>query len=229
MRRVGVGLLAALLVSLAGGCKKSPSTEPSGSKQAQSAQPSAPPVETVARVHWLGKKRLAAETNAAAFMAIWNLPESVRLEAQTLDKLALAPWRSSQPGTNQLSTLNSQLSTLLRPLLDDLLQEESYLEIRNATNQPGELALAIRLNAQRAALWETNLAAVLESLTGTRPTPVQGANGGWQLRITNQLATFRSFGLTRAGDWTILGLAPDKTALAAELLARIQKDQAPCP
>ena len=49
-----------------------------------------PPVETVARVLWLGKQRLAADTNAASLMGIWNLAESRKLEAQTLDRLAWA-------------------------------------------------------------------------------------------------------------------------------------------
>ena len=47
------GLL--LLVGLASGCKKS-------APPAVSLLP--PPVETIARLHWLGLERLAAETNA---------------------------------------------------------------------------------------------------------------------------------------------------------------------
>ena len=35
-------------------------------------------------------KRLAAETNAASFLRMWNLPETAKLEKQTFDKLALA-------------------------------------------------------------------------------------------------------------------------------------------
>ena len=151
-------------------------------------------------------KRLAAETNAASFLRMWNLPETAKLKKQTLDKLALAltgatalesnyealavgrltpaaanqaagttnqpPSYSSQSPSGALqSAINHQLSTNdFRPLLDDLASEESYLEVRQATNQPGTLALAIRLDAQRMALWQTNLAAALEFLTGARPS-----------------------------------------------------------
>jgi hypothetical protein len=233
LRSFGLGLLAAVILASATGCNKSAPTEATGKAVAQKVPtpptPAGPPVETVARIHWLGMKQLAADTNAAYFISIWNLPESARLETETLDKLALAIWRlspggvpqgasgSQDPATNQPSTLNPLLSTnTLRPLLDDLVQEECYLEIRNSTNQPGELALAIRLEDQRAALWETNLAAAIESLTGARPAPTPDGHG-WNSRITFRTpATPPSdqagprlpplVSLTRSGAWTLLGL-----------------------
>src|SRR5437773_2398219 len=77
-----------LMVVLSGGCKKStPADESSRPTQAQPS-PLSPLPSSVSRIHWLGKKGLAAETNAAGFMKIWNMPESTRLEKQTLDKLA---------------------------------------------------------------------------------------------------------------------------------------------
>ena len=103
-RSIGSTLLAALLFSgMLNGCKKT-SDNSAGSpdsavppKEAQSS----PPLDTIARVHWLGIKRLAAETNAAYFMSIWNLPETARLEAQTLDKLALWMAQGTKDGSNQ--------------------------------------------------------------------------------------------------------------------------------
>src|SRR5216684_3069118 len=114
------------------GCKKSsPSDEPRAPQTTASPSTVDPQTSPVARIHWLGKKRIAAETNAAGFMKIWNLPESARLEAQTLDKLSLALARTnSSPITNSQSlvtnyaSLLTGASALLRPLLDDLVQEE---------------------------------------------------------------------------------------------------------
>ena len=86
-----VGVFALLLlVALGGGCKKS--------APAPSLLPPAPPAppETLARIRWLGKQRLAADTNAAFVMGIWNLPESKALEAQTLDRLAAGLLGSSR-------------------------------------------------------------------------------------------------------------------------------------
>jgi hypothetical protein len=187
----------------------------------------APAVQTIARLHWLGKTGLAAQTNAAGLMGLWNLPESAKLEAQTLDKLAraLAHW----PPTNPTPTLNPQPSTsLIRPLLEDLLCRESYLEVRQAGAQPCELALAIRLDPHRATLWETNLSAVIPAVTGAHPGSAQDHLRTWQLPLTHQalLATIH-LSLTRAGDWTLLGLAADPNPLLDEFAARIQRDQAP--
>src|SRR5262249_23129732 len=133
----------------------------------QVGSPKAATAETIARLHWLGKKRLEGETNAAFFMSIWDLPESGKLEAQTLHKLAGACARAVSGDTNLVSKTNSALAGIIRPVLEDLLKEESYVEVRWATNQPGELALAIRLNEDRAGYWKTNLPRVFESISGS--------------------------------------------------------------
>jgi hypothetical protein len=194
-------------------------------------------------------KQLAVQTNAASLIRLWSLPETARLEKQTLDKLALAligatvlesnyealasgrlspdaanqvPGVTNQPSTGHaqsplealISDIKHQLSTnSFRPLLDDLVNEESYLEARQATNQPGALALAIRLDAGRAALWQTNLATLVQSFSGIRPAPT---TNGWAMQIrppasaTQKAESKTSYcvQLTRAGEWTVLALAP---------------------
>lgn len=202
------------LISFAG-CKKSDS----------SAAPATPPAmvisqvatDTVARIHWLGKKRLAAETNAAYFMSIWALPESTRLEAQTLDKLSLAPWRLFKGD----AATNGAPTALLRPLLEDLVQEESYFEARHTTNGQMEMVLAVRVNVERAAVWQTNLAAVCESLTGVRVT---SREDGWLLMKRDEPDIIE---LIRADDWTLVGLGHGQNQLVADTSARIKREQAP--
>jgi hypothetical protein len=125
----------------------------------------APPIETLARVHWSGLNQVSASSNATQFMKVWQLPPTKALAAQTLDKLSQAPWRLLH------RNIDTNSAALLRPLLDDVVADESYLQIRSVTGRPAELAWAIRLDDRRAALWQTNLAAVLESLTGIRPDP----------------------------------------------------------
>src|SRR5579864_9808299 len=80
-------LVLACLLAMCFGCHKS--AAPSSTTSA----PPAPAMDTIVRVHWLGKKKLSADTNSAELMAIWKMPESAKLESQTLDKLSLAPWR----------------------------------------------------------------------------------------------------------------------------------------
>ena len=245
-----LALLAFLLALANAGCDKS---APSKTPPALTAPAPVGPADTILRLHWLGKKRLSTETNAAGFMKIWNQPESARLEAQTLDKLAAAPWRiltnaePAKPGTGDTNALSASASTpstnsgttgprdhgitgsrdaaALRPLLDDLVQEETYWEISQATNQPGEIALAIRLSPERHRVWETNLAAVLASL------PEPGTPG-------SRLGTLKKHvELRRAGAWTLvsLNLNPNPNPSApvpdANLLTRwaslIQRDGHP--
>lgn len=160
------------------------------------------------RLHWLGKNRLAGEANATNFMAIWKMPESEKLESQTLDKLSTAPWRLLPKAT----PLTNAPVALLRPLLDDLVQAESYLEVQNATNGPDELVLAIRLETTRARLWQTNFPVILDSLKSIQPN---------------------SFALSRAGEWTLVSLTCDErgrstgSTLMDEFKSRILRDGAP--
>lgn len=204
-RCLGLLLGATLLLGLGAGCKKA-------AKPAGSGRPSA---TTIARIHWLGKNLLASETNAAGLMKIWGLPETAKLEAQTLDKLATAPWR--RPGSTNLISTNAA-SAMLRPLLDDLISEESFLEVRVLTNHPAEAVLAIRLDKDHAGLWQTNLAAVLASVTGTAPSPFPTGQG-WSVKRPHAPNLLE---LTRAGDWTLIGLAQNQNDLLREMVSRIQ-------
>jgi hypothetical protein len=210
------------LAAFSFGCKKSqpePATPEKPAVTQVTAAP-APVTDDIVRIHWLGKKKISADTNAVNVMQVWNMPESVKLQVQTLDKLSTAPWRLLRGETNQSS------NNLLRPLLDDLVEEESLLEVRKVTNTANsatEMILAVHLNDERAAVWETNLAMALQSLTGILPTNVASASR-WSLKKhhTPNLIEF-----TRAGEWLVVGAAQDHNALLDEILARIERDHAP--
>lgn len=231
------------MMVLVPGCKRSGSAgneaqnfRASGSNTL--ASPSAAGPVVIAKMHWLGKKQIAQQTNAAQLMTIWSLPLAMRLEGQTLDKLALSPWGLPQPATNshfQITNYQALLSgpsALLRPLLQDLVEDESYLEARGATNQPTELVLAVKLEDARAALWSTNLALILESLGGSRLSAAQTNSGGWQIQITNRFflapnQASSQIQLVRAGNWTFLGLNSASNELLGEMQGRLTKRQFP--
>lgn len=212
-------IFAAASVLWLSGCGKSDSPSAAPEKSAGvSISNSQPTTVPVLRVHWLGKKKLAADVTATNFMTLWHLPESAKLEAQTLDKLATAPWRLL-PAATPLS--NAPVASL-RPLLDDLVQEESYLEIHPAPNRPTELVFAIRLDESRAALWQTNLAAVLESLTGLKSVATAG---GWSLR-KHDAPDFWQF--SRIQDWTLLAASTgEANQLLTVVQARLRQDHVP--
>ena len=289
----------ALCISLLSGCKKSEppaESKPSATNAASvsnSALPTPNSTPPLARLHWIGKKKLAADTNSAYLMTIWNLPESAKLEAQTLNKLAIAPWlaaaksdsaavstdrepssarsnarnptiakqtepptslvapksdagglatSSNRPPTNGNSGAASPpvitnydeviaahpTASLLRPLLDDLLQEEWHLEVKSAesgaqspgsagvspastpkseiSNLKSEIVLAIRLDDKQDALWRANLPKVYKSL----PTAPK-SNAGGLSTLPSQLS------FSRSAPWTLVTIAPGLTPPANEL------------
>lgn len=180
LARWGRLVLACCGAILIAGCGKSPQPP-----AATSDQPAPEPV--LLAVHWIGKSRLAQDTNAAFQMGLWNLPESVRLEQQTLDKLARAlPELLGAAGDSPTNLL----SELVRPLLDDLIQLESFSELRARTNQPAECALAIRLPDARRGLWETNLTTLQAAVSA-------GDSNASPARAHLQFAS--------AGEWCVFG------------------------
>ena len=237
IRSVGFGLLAGLWLFAVGGCQKSSPSEGSATPETkQASAPKAAAPETIAKLHWLGKKRLEGETNAAFFMSIWDLPESAKLEAQTLDKLAVAIARSLSNTTNAVDITNSAAAASVRPLLEDLLNEESYLELRGGSNDLAELGLAIRLNEDRADAWRTNLPKVFEGVVSSAPTGSPIDNHGWRLDLENPKSkTTNHLALARVGTWTVVSLCPatfmggvpPAGGLLADFSARIQGNQAP--
>ena len=206
------------LIALLFGCAKSSSLQVS--KSVPSQPTSASPADAAIRIHWLGKKRIAADQDAARLTRLWDLPESVELEAQALDKLSDAPWRLL------LGETNPPAAALLRPLLDDLVEEESCLEVRKSTNSPGgndEIVLAVRLNDERAGLWRTNLAAALQSLTHIAPEASSTAER-WALK-KHHAPNLIEF--VRQGEWVVIGAAQDRNTLLDGMLTRIERDRAP--
>jgi hypothetical protein len=213
LRRISINLLVVAICVVGAGCEKSTVKNTPTSIQAATSS-----ADTIARVRWLGKKRIYEDANAIGLRSVWNLPESIRIEEQALDKFSLAPWSLQRRGAD------TNAGALLRPLLNDVLQEESCLEICRTTNQPAAFVFAIRLNDEQARVWQTNLAAVLESLTGIRPVSTNGDSNGWTLRRHEAPNLIR---LTRAGDWTILGAAEDHNDLVGGLIARIKDSHEP--
>ncbi|TAL03208.1 MAG: hypothetical protein EPO07_06540 [Verrucomicrobia bacterium] len=215
---VGFSLAVAGLVFCGCGKTESPAVKketPATNAVNTTSAPATLPVREVSRLHWLGKRQLGSATNST-LLAVWRLPESARLEAHILDRLALAPWRLLKSDT----ATNGAPTVLLRPLLQDLLDEEVYAEVFHPTNQPAQFTLAVRVSAERGELWRTNLATVVASLTGVQPA-AQG--GGWSAASTNRPAHFE---LARKGDWTVVLISSDLKATMSDALARAESGRA---
>jgi hypothetical protein len=192
-----------------------------GLMAAVAVQASLPSPDLMARVHFVGAEQISADTNAVAFTNLWCSPEAQVLRGQTLGKLSRAPyeWLKSKilPGTGDGAAQ-------FRPLLDDLLSAEWFLQVRDTTNGSPEYALAIRLNAGRAQLWRTNLATVLPMWTGI---PVaQDQPGNWELKKHQPPNLIR---FVRVGDWVVFGCGQDKLPLSDELVRRVLAEKRPAP
>ncbi len=193
-----------------------------GCQKSKSVAPLAPPTilspDTVTHISWLGKKRLGITAGAYYFTRIWQFSQGAALERQTLTKLATAPGQWLPSGTN----LTADAVPRLWLLLNDLVQEESYLEIRASNSQPS-IVFAIRLNPVQTESWLTNLPAVLQPLTGARVlnNPMDNT---WSLKTTNVLNVIR---LAHVGEWTVLSAGPEQNSLAGEISARIRRDGVP--
>lgn len=186
----------------------------------------APPLPSgrIAAVHFVGGVNASADTNAAFLKRIWLLPETQVLKEQTLNKLARVPYKlwnqRVRMGTNDFAPL-------FRPLLDDLLRAESWLEVSGETNPTPDCVLAVRLDEARAELWRTNLSAALSTWTHLSASEInsEGASG-WEIKKHHAPNLIR---FVRVGDWVVLGAGQDKILLADELIARIKAGGRPCP
>jgi hypothetical protein len=205
-------LSVALLLASVTGCQKNESFP-------SAAPPTILSPDTIASVHWLGKKRLGITASAYYFKRIWQQPQSAQLERQTLVKLATAPGQWLRGGSN----LTGDAGTRLWELFNDLVQEESYLEIRWPANGRGETVFATRLNETQMEQWRTNLPAILKPLTGALAVAGQEQNG-WSLTTTDAL-DFIQF--TRVGDWTVVTAGPQQNPLLDDISARIRRDGVP--
>lgn len=121
--------------------------------QGQIRDLTAQPSEVLARLHFAGFDQLTGTTNAATMREVWELPVSIELRDQALQKVAGALAQSFTPRTNAALPDASQL---IRPMLDDLWRKESYFELMARTNSPLEWTLAIQLDQERSRLWQTN-------------------------------------------------------------------------
>ena len=175
----------------------------------------------IARVHFAGTEQIRADKNAADLNAIGALPETAALRADVLRKLASAPRRflgSRAAGTNDGVAL-------ILPMLEDLLRSESFAEARDSTNAAPEMALAVRLDERRAALWQTNLAVLLGSWTGLPLADIKFAGfAGRELRKHDSPNVIRFF---RANEWVVLGWGDGELRLLPEVMQRIKDRQRP--
>lgn len=185
-------------------------------KVASAKRASANPL--IISAHFIGSEQLLASPDAARLKELWSQPSSAALRAHALTRFSLLPsyWlgdalpKGAAPQTN-----------LFRPLLEDVLARESYID---ATAAP-DFVLATKLTEQRARVWETNLWQALANWKLGQPTALKTETGsGFELKRTGLPGTIR---VQRAGDWVIVSAGTGRSAREAEWLANIKSTGRP--
>lgn len=184
-----------------------------------------PPSDVLLRCHFAGLNQLLADPKAAKLKQIWALPSSADLKRQAFDQLARVPFLML---SNQLPKNSPSQTNLLRPLLEDVLSGESFLEWRGPVGQPGEFVFGLVLGEERARLWSANLQKALEEwkLGNVAATPGKQMGEGWVLKHRDGLS---AFAFARVGGWVVIGWGPESLPSHAQLVQRIKAEGRPGP
>ena len=112
------------------------------------------------RCHFVGTASLSNNTNATKLKELWSLPETQRLAEQTLLKLAHAP--RTLYGEQVTTSQDDRGAALLRPLFDDLLRQEFFLQVRGPADKTAEWTLLAQLPDDRIKAWRANLKELMQ-------------------------------------------------------------------
>src|SRR5437899_111816 len=149
-------LIGATVLSFTGCLDKARSAGPSGTRYSKSTAAAAPN-GPLWRFHFIGMDALNQSTNASKLKEVWSLPASQDLKKLALDKIAKTPFQLWQ---KSLSSGARDQASLIRPLLDDFVTSESYVDLKNSSADYDSV-IAVRLVSERARLWDTNLQQLL--------------------------------------------------------------------
>ena len=166
--------------------------------------------QRIARWHYAGYSQISAGTNGTVFKGIWNLPATAQLRNDSLDKVAAALAACFQP---KAQSAPDGCSKIIRPLLNDLCTAESAGEIFEHPRSLLESVLALRLDEERARIWQSNLAKLLD---------------GWELRNGN--LTFLATNGWLAIHFVPAGVpASSEPASGKSVLGKLRQGQSPVP
>jgi hypothetical protein len=167
----------------------------------------------ILRAHFIGTEQLLAAPGAARLKEVWNLKSSAGLREEILTRSALLP--SYWLGDSLPKGASSQ-TNLFRPLLEDVLAGESYIDCTAAP----EFLLAVKVSDARARVWDTNLRQALAGWKISPPAAVKSDSvAGFEVKHTGLPGMFRCL---RAGEWIVVSAGSGKFPREAEVLANIK-------
>jgi hypothetical protein len=181
--------------------------------------------DLLAGYHFAGGDRLASEPNATKLQEIIRLPQTQALGRHILERLALAP-RALFPATIDEAQADGGIP-LLRPLLEDWVRRESFLEVHGRIDSAPGWLFGIALPAERGAMWRRNLA---ELMTLWRiGTAVTGDQDGVSLTTVKDEAGLTVVRWGQAGEWLLLGVGAESFGTWDQAVASVRQSRRPVP
>jgi hypothetical protein len=161
--------------------------------------------DLVLRAHFVGSEQLLRDKNAPKLVEVWNLKSSAVLRNDALNKFSRLPtaWMGSA-----LPKGASDNANLFRPILEDALVNESFVEWHASS-----FALLAKLPEARAKAWDNSLQQV--ATTWKLGKSVKAGNG-WEISAAGGV----SLRLARSGEWTAITMGQGAAALESSALAR---------
>ncbi len=172
----------------------------------------------ILRAHFVGLEQLLAAPEARHLKELAALRSSPVLRQQIAFRGALLPsfWLGDVLPKNAPTQTN-----LFRPLIDDVLERESYLDYTAAP----DFLLAVRLSEDRARVWKTNLWQALNQWKLGTPVPATvGSFPGFEVKRTMMPGVIR---FVQAGEWVVVSAGTGKFARETEVLANIKSTGRP--
>jgi hypothetical protein len=201
MSQIGLRVLLGLMIGTlaAAGCKKKSEPEGPGGHTNDNSRTlgQGSSGSGLFRVHWVGRKQIAVEAKGTNIPAILALPQTHRLEEQTITKLAVWITESLSGSTNASA---EDLTKRISALLQDVYDEQSIVEAQNSTGG----FLEVKLAPERHAAWETNLSSVLLQC-GWSQSPSNFAGLSWTSKQGHTI------GFERSGAWSRLDFGSSAT------------------
>jgi hypothetical protein len=150
--------------------------------------------DTLARWHFIGTKQLANAKDLPAWREILALKESADLRKVAVEGFAMqvAGHFTKTNATN----INAQIAALIKPLLPDVIENESRFDLWAHGAQDADWSLSVKLPAERTAEWTRNLSNLA---VAAHMTVVAGEKNG----ISAQRENYR-FSFSPGSDWTLL-------------------------
>ena len=116
---------------------------------------------SVVQINFAGSDRIGESAQGATLRDVWKLPATVEFRDRALDKFSHYILRQL---TDQTVSDDSQEMRLLRPLLEDLLQKQTFLEVTDFGDDSWGCTLAVHSDENGLQTWKTNYAALRAQL-----------------------------------------------------------------